>query len=99
MWCCCAARAILKNPKILLLDEATSALDSESERVVQAALDELMVSRTSVVVAHRLTTIEGADKIAVVKKGRVVEDGTHAQLLDIPNGKFAALIQARKCSE
>lgn len=69
------ARAILKNPRILLLDEATSALDAESERVVQDALDKVMTNRTTVVVAHRLTTIRNADLIAVVHAGKLVEQG------------------------
>lgn len=69
------ARAILKNPKILLLDEATSALDAESERIVQDALVKLMSSRTTIVVAHRLTTIRNANMIAVVQLGKIVEKG------------------------
>lgn len=69
------ARAILKNPRILLLDEATSALDTESERIVQDALVRLMSNRTTIVVAHRLTTIRNADAIAVVHKGKIVEKG------------------------
>lgn len=69
------ARAILKNPRILLLDEATSALDAESERVVQEALDRIMVNRTTVIVAHRLTTVRNADTIAVIHKGKMVEKG------------------------
>ena len=69
------ARAILKNPRILLLDEATSALDTESERIVQDALVRLMSNRTTIVVAHRLTTIRTADAIAVVHKGKIVEKG------------------------
>jgi len=75
------ARAIVKNPKILLLDEATSALDAESEKVVQDALDRVMVNRTTIVVAHRLSTIKGADLIAVVKNGVIAEKGNHEALL------------------
>ncbi|WHZ24424.1 MAG: Efflux ABC transporter, permease/ATP-binding protein [Nitrospira sp.] len=76
------ARAILKNPRILLLDEATSALDTESERLVQQALEHLMVNRTTFVVAHRLSTIQRADRILVLNKGRIVEEGTHTALLE-----------------
>ncbi|MFO0731459.1 MAG: ABC transporter ATP-binding protein [Nitrospiraceae bacterium] len=76
------ARAILKNPRVLLLDEATSALDTESERLVQEALEQLMVNRTTFVVAHRLSTIQRADRILVMNKGKLVESGTHASLLD-----------------
>jgi ABC-type multidrug transport system fused ATPase/permease subunit len=74
------ARAILKNPPVLILDEATSALDSESERLVQEALEHLMKERTTLVVAHRLSTIRHADLICVVHEGRIVERGTHEQL-------------------
>jgi ATP-binding cassette subfamily B (MDR/TAP) protein 1 len=70
------ARAILKDPRILLLDEATSALDAESERVVQEALDRIMVNRTTVIVAHRLSTIRNVDMIAVIHRGKMVEKGT-----------------------
>ncbi len=76
------ARAMLKNPQILILDEATSALDTESEKIVQAALDELMVGRTSFVIAHRLSTIFDADQIFVVDKGKICEHGTHHELLE-----------------
>jgi len=75
------ARAIIKNPSILLLDEATSALDSQSEKIVQEALDRIMVGRTSIVIAHRLTTIQNADSIAVIQDGKVIEQGSHSYLL------------------
>ena len=77
------ARAMLKNPQILILDEATSALDTESEKIVQSALDDLMVGRTSFVIAHRLSTIFAADKIFVIDKGRICEQGTHKELLEL----------------
>lgn len=86
------ARAIVKSPKILLLDEATSALDAESERVVQDALDKVMLNRTTVVVAHRLSTIKGADVIAVVKNGVIVEKGRHEKLINIKDGFYASLV-------
>ncbi|UMM17390.1 hypothetical protein L5515_013964 [Caenorhabditis briggsae] len=86
------ARAIVRNPKILLLDEAMSALDVESERLVQEALEKAKEGRTCVVIAHRLTTIRGADSIAVVKNGKVVEQGTHLQLLSL-GGEYANFVQ------
>ncbi|TVU32270.1 hypothetical protein EJB05_23994 [Eragrostis curvula] len=93
------ARAILKDPKVLLLDEATSALDAESERTVQEALDRVMVGRTTVIVAHRLSTITGADKIAVIKDGVVAEEGRHEQLLrDLPGGVYASLVALQSSS-
>jgi subfamily B ATP-binding cassette protein MsbA len=76
------ARAVLKDPRILILDEATSSLDNESELLVQDALDRLMKGRTTFVIAHRLSTIQKADRILVLDKGRIVEEGTHAFLLD-----------------
>jgi subfamily B ATP-binding cassette protein MsbA len=84
------ARAILKNAPILVLDEATSALDTESERLIQQALQRLMKDRTTVVIAHRLSTIEHADQIAVMDQGRIVERGTHAELIAL-GGHYAAL--------
>uniref|UniRef100_A0A453FAH9 Uncharacterized protein n=1 Tax=Aegilops tauschii subsp. strangulata TaxID=200361 RepID=A0A453FAH9_AEGTS len=93
------ARAIIKDPKILLLDEATSALDAESERVVQDALDRVMVSRTTIVVAHRLSTIKGADMIAVIKEGKVAEKGKHEALMRIKDGVYASLVELRSNSE
>jgi subfamily B ATP-binding cassette protein MsbA len=84
------ARALLANAPVLILDEATSALDTESERFIQSSLEELMKNRTTLVIAHRLSTIENADKIVVLDSGRIVETGTHAQLLE-KNGHYAAL--------
>lgn len=86
------ARAILRNPAILILDEATSALDSESEHLVQQALERLMKNRTTLVIAHRLSTIAGADQILVLHQGRVVERGTHEQLLAL-NGHYRRLVE------
>lgn len=85
------ARAVLKDPSILILDEATSSLDSESERVVQEALDKLMVGRTSFVIAHRLSTIRKANKIVVIDKGAVRESGTHEELMQLENGMYRSL--------
>ena len=86
------ARAILKNPPILILDEATSALDSESEKLVQDALNKLMRNRTSIVIAHRLSTIQYADEIVVMEKGAIVEKGNHISLM-AKNGLYKKLVE------
>ncbi len=88
------ARAILKNPRILILDEATSALDTESEKLVQEAVDKLMIGRTSFVIAHRLSTVQRADLIVVMEKGRIAEKGTHAELL-AAGGLYSKLYQVQ----
>jgi subfamily B ATP-binding cassette protein MsbA len=85
------ARAILKDPPILILDEATSALDSESERLVQGALANLMRGRTTLVIAHRLTTVRDADRIVVLDGGEVAQEGRHEDLLRRPGGLYARL--------
>ncbi|KAH1074899.1 hypothetical protein J1N35_027227 [Gossypium stocksii] len=90
------SRAIVKNPSILLLDEATSALDAESEKSVQEALDRVMVGRTTVVVAHRLSAIRNADVIAVVQSGKIVETGSHDELISNPNSAYSSLVQLQE---
>jgi subfamily B ATP-binding cassette protein MsbA len=89
------ARAVLKNPPILILDEATSSLDTESERLVQDAINNMMQNRTSIVIAHRLSTIRHADEIIVLQKGKIVERGTHEQLLS-QNGFYRKLVEMQE---
>jgi subfamily B ATP-binding cassette protein MsbA len=91
------ARAVLKNPPIMILDEATSALDTESEQLVQAALEKMMQNRTSLVIAHRLSTIQKADKIVVLKKGEIVEEGKHQDLL-AKKGEYFKLVNMQSLS-
>jgi subfamily B ATP-binding cassette protein MsbA len=92
------ARALLKNAPVLILDEATSALDTESERIVQDALDTLMRGRSTLVIAHRLSTIERADRILVLERGQIAEAGTHAELL-AQNGIYAKLYRVQIATE
>ncbi|GFQ04423.1 ABC transporter b family member 4 [Phtheirospermum japonicum] len=93
------ARAILKDPRILLLDEATSALDADSERIVQGALEKAMVNRTTVIVAHRLSTVRNASMIAVLHQGKIVEKGTHYELLKDPHGVYSNLIHSQEINQ
>jgi ATP-binding cassette subfamily B (MDR/TAP) protein 1 len=90
------SRAIIKNPSILLLDEATSALDAESEKSVQEALNHAMVGRTTVIVAHRLSTIRNADVTVVLQEGKIVEIGSHEKLISNPNSTYASLVHLQE---
>ena len=89
------ARAVLANTPIMIFDEATSSLDTESEKIVQDALDKLMLNRTSLVIAHRLSTVRDADKIIVLKKGKIVEEGSHDELIAL-NGYYKPLCEIQK---
>jgi len=91
-------RALLKNAPVLILDEATSSLDTKSERRIQQALDELMKNRTTLVIAHRLSTVERADHIIVLDRGRIVESGTHKELLNL-DGQYATLYRMQFSEE
>ncbi|MBV1888675.1 MAG: ATP-binding cassette domain-containing protein, partial [Proteobacteria bacterium] len=92
------ARSLLKNAPILILDEATSALDTESEKNIQQALERVMENRTTLVIAHRLSTIEKADKIVVMDQGKIIEEGTHTQLLE-KDGRYAMLYRMQFSDE
>jgi subfamily B ATP-binding cassette protein MsbA len=89
------ARAVLKNPPILILDEATSSLDTESERLVQDAINNMMQNRTSIVIAHRLSTIRHADEIIVLQRGKIVERGNHEELIAL-NGFYKKLVEMQE---
>src|SRR5690606_17215912 len=90
------ARAILQNPPILILDEATSALDTESEKLVQDALNHLMTNRTTLVIAHRLSTIQQADEILVIQDGQIKERGNHSSLYAKENGMYRKLVELQE---
>lgn len=92
------ARAILKDAPVLILDEATSALDARSEAAVQSALERLMKGRTTLVIAHRLSTVQRADRIAVMERGRLVECGSHDELLRLPDGVYNGLVNSQRLS-
>ena len=92
------ARALLKDPRILVLDEATSALDAESEHLVQEALDRLMQGRTTLVIAHRLSTVRDADRVIVLDKGVIAESGTHDELVDL-DGTYRRLVERQFASK
>lgn len=89
------ARSIVKDPPILILDEATSALDVHSEKFVQAALDQVSKDRTTIIIAHRLSTVQKADKVAVLRGGQLIEEGTHDSLVAIDGGLYNSLVQAQ----
>ena len=91
----CHCRAVMKNPPIMILDEATSALDTESEKLVQDAIENMMKDKTSLVIAHRLSTIQNADLIVVMKKGLIVEQGSHEELLAM-NGTYSNLVNLQQ---
>jgi ATP-binding cassette subfamily B protein len=90
------ARAILHDPGVLVLDEATSSLDTEAERVIHAALGRLVEGRTTVIIAHRLVTLRGCDRILVMDRGRLVEEGAHEELMAIPGGVYRRLVESQE---
>jgi len=87
------ARAVLRDPRILILDEATSALDSESEHLVKEALERLVSNRTTLVIAHRLSTVVNADRVVVIDSGKIVQTGTHLKLMEAPDGPYRHLVE------
>lgn len=93
------ARSIIKSPRILLLDEATSALDLKSEQVVQKALDQVVVGRTTIIIAHRLSTVRNVDVISVVQNGQVVESGSHDDLIQLENGFYTSLVHIQEANQ
>lgn len=92
----CIARALIRNPKILILDESTAALDAQSERVVQEALEKASAGRTTITIAHRLSTVKNADVISVIDKGTIIESGTHSHLIDVEGGAYRTLVEHQK---
>ena len=93
------ARAILNNPTILIFDEATSSVDTETEKLIQEALDRLIANRTTIAIAHRLSTLRRADRLVILDKGRIVEQGSHAELTDLEDGLYARLLNMQSESQ
>jgi ATP-binding cassette subfamily B protein len=92
-------RTLVYNPKIIIMDEATSSIDPESERIIQHAIEKLIEKRTSIIIAHRLSTIKHANRIYVVEKGKIIESGSHTELLNIPEGKFRQLYEKQEVNQ
>ena len=90
------ARAILNNPVVLILDEATSSVDTETEKLIQRALDQLTANRTTIAIAHRLSTLRKADRLAILERGDLIEEGTHEQLANKEGGLYAKLLRMQR---